>query len=72
MNEIGLAFTQDNGGAPQNCCAYHQKSSRLLTHDALKTDATNGKRVKTTRDVELEQDLSQNSEDFQIIGAPLD
>lgn len=72
MNEIGLAFTQDNGGASQNCCAYHQKSSRLLTHDALKTEAPNGKRVKSTRDVELERDSSQNSDDFQIIGGPLD
>ena len=35
MNEIGSVYAQD-AGAVQNCCFYHQKTSKLLSHESLK------------------------------------
>jgi hypothetical protein len=49
MNEIGQV-------GEKNCCEYHQKSSKLLTHESLKNTEIHGKRVKTSRDAEVEKD----------------
>lgn len=35
MSQIGQMYTKDTGSA-QNCCQYHQKASKLLSHESFR------------------------------------
>ena len=68
MNEIGTIYTQD-AGAIQNCCQYHKKTSKLLTHDSLKKNDVNQNNESSTQ---LDDITETNDEQFQVVDMPFD
>lgn len=65
MNEIGSVYTHE-AGATQNCCFYHQKTSKLLSHESLRKSG--GYKARKLSD----EDAARSNEEFQIVDVPYD